>query len=87
MELDLEVERTEGGMGVVMDAASNRVLKVDAKGPAAAAGLQPNDLITMVDGAAVTVLDDGYVSTRSLAVTAIAPSEELVKLRVFRRYE
>ena len=41
----------------------------------------------VVNNQAVTVIEDGLILVRSLVTAAIDPSQEIVHLTVFRRYQ
>ena len=84
--LEMRVLRPSMGMGIVMDAASNAVVGLEPNGPAIVAGLRENDLITVVNGTAVTAIEDGYIVPRSLVTAAIDSTQTIVHLIVFRRF-
>jgi hypothetical protein len=84
--LELSVTRSESGMGIVMDAANNTIVELEPGGTGASAGLQKNDLIAVVDGNAVTVIENGYIVPRSTVTAAIDPKEPVVQLTLFRRF-
>lgn len=52
----------------------------------AVAGLQENDVITVIDGVAVTVIDDGFIVPRSTVTAAIDPTASVLRVTVFRPY-
>ena len=73
--LEVNVTRSESGMGIVMDAANNTIVELEPGGTGAAAGLQKNDLIAVVDGNAVTVIENGYIC---LLYTSPSPRDGLL---------
>jgi len=86
IEVELDIDRPSEGMGVVIDSANNVVLEVEPGGAAARCGLLVGDLVCLVDGTAVTVIDDGYAHPRSVITAAIHPYAAVVKMTVFRRW-
>ena len=86
VELLIEVKRTDAGMGIVLDAATNKILKVDPGSESEIAGLLVRDVVAVVDGTAVTVIEDGFIIPRSLVASAVNPAKEVIELSVFRPY-
>ena len=86
VEAELDIVRYKHGMGVTMDGANNMVLEVESCSAAEDAGLLPGDLIMIVNGTAVTVLDDGYVLPRMAVPAAITPDTDLIHMTVFRKF-
>ena len=84
--LEVQVNRSSEGLGIVMDAANNTIVEVESDSPAEAAGLREHDLIAVVDGNAVTVLENGYILPRSTVTAAIDPSQPSVRLTLFRKF-
>ena len=48
-------------MGIIMDSASNVIVELEPDGTGIKAGLMVNDLVTVVDGVVVTVIEDGMI--------------------------
>ena len=84
--LKVDVPRSANGMGLVMDASTNQVLKVDVGSVAEEAGLYSADVISIVDETPVTVIQDGFIYTRSTVPAAVNPLKEVVTFTIFRRY-
>lgn len=73
-------------MGIALDSASNRVVKVEDGSPGMLAGLRERDIVALVDDIAVTVIENGFVVPRSLVTAVIDPTRETLHLTVFRHY-
>lgn len=86
VDLKVEVPRSANGMGLVMDAATNQILKVEVGSVAEEAGLYRGDLISVVDSNVVTVIQDGYFYPRSSVPAAINPSKDVITFTIFRQY-
>ncbi len=82
--LEFVVQRTNMGMGIVMDSASNVIFELETGSTGLAAGLRVGDLVAMVDSTVVTVIEDGMVVPRAAVNSAIDPTRTELKLTVFR---
>ena len=82
--LEFVVQRTNMGMGIVMDSASNVIFELEQGSTGLAAGLRVGDLVAMVDSTVVTVIEDGMVVPRAAVNSAIDPTRTELKLTVFR---
>ena len=81
---EYEVPRTSMGMGIIMDSASNVIVELEADGTGVKAGLKTGDLVTVVDGIVVTVIEDGMIVPRSAVNAAIDPTKQVIHITVFR---
>lgn len=84
--LEVQITRSASGMGIVMDAACNMVKELDRGGPGMMAGLRKGDCVVVVDGVAVTAIENGYIVPRSLVTSAIDPARQVIHLTVFRKF-
>ena len=82
--MEFVVQRTNMGMGIVMDSASNVIFELEQGSTGLAAGLRVGDLVAMVDSTVVTVIEDGMVVPRAAVNSAIDPTRTELKLTVFR---
>lgn len=82
--MEFVVQRTNMGMGIVMDSASNVIFELETGSTGLAAGLRVGDLVAMVDSTVVTVIEDGMVVPRAAVNSAIDPTRTELKLTVFR---
>ena len=81
---EYEVPRTNMGMGIIMDSASNVIVELEPDGTGVKAGLKTGDLVTVVDGIVVTVIEDGMIVPRSAVNAAIDPTKQVIHITVFR---
>jgi len=86
VEYEFEVQRVDAGMGIALDAASNVIVEVTPGSAGEIGGLLQGDLVTVVDGTAVTVIDDGYAMPRCAVPAAIDPSSKFIHITVFRTF-
>merc|ERR1719359_514271 len=82
--MEFVVQRTNMGMGIVMDSASNVIFELEPGSTGLAAGPRVGDLVAMVDSTVVTVIEDGMVVPRAAVNSAIDPMRTELKLTVFR---
>lgn len=81
---EYEVPRTNMGMGIIVDSASNVIVELEPDGSGVKAGLKTGDLVTIVDGIVVTVIEDGMIVPRSAVNAAIDPTRQVIHITVFR---
>ena len=86
VELTFEVERRWEGMGIVIDGATNQIVKIEQGGAADAGGLMIRDVIAVVDDTPVTSIQNGYFIPRSSVPAALAPMKPTAVMTVFRDY-
>jgi len=86
VEYEFEVQRVDAGRGIALDAASNVIVEVTPGSAGEIGGLLQGDLVTVVDGTAVTVIDDGYAMPRCAVPAAIDPSSKFIHITVFRTF-
>ncbi|KAL1519928.1 hypothetical protein AB1Y20_023416 [Prymnesium parvum] len=82
--LDILVQRSKMGMGVVMDSASNVIVELEKGSTGAVSGLKEGDAVMMIDHTVVTVIENGFIVPRSPITTVIDPMKTELLFTVFR---
>lgn len=86
-ELEVDVIRSAHGMGIVIDAACNTIVKLTPGGAGERAGLQERDVVCVVDGTPVTAIEDGYLTPLALVTSVVDPSKDSVHFKVKRKFK